>query len=373
MPLVRIGFDARPVVARWTGMRTYTGRLVRELVKMAPELEVWLYFHLGEAEEGLFSHPRLRWRKVAAPFVWWWTFFQLPAVLRREGIALFHADYIVPPFAPCPTIVTMHDAISAMFLEPSGLRTRLVTNLLSLLSVHRSRFVLVPSESARRDVARLFRVAEEKIVVTPYGVSEEFRPLQKEEARQRVARRWGIKGRFVLTVNFFRPRKNAPILAAAFRELRRRKVPIDWLVFVGVAPETLKRCLCQVAAEAADRLLFTGYVSDEALPLLYNAAEVFAFPSRYEGFGLPVLEAMACGTPVVAGDAPAVNEIVGDAALLVPPNDWRRLAEALERVLTDALLAERLRQKGLSLAASYSWSRTAALTYRVYQAALHRL
>jgi glycosyltransferase involved in cell wall biosynthesis len=369
----RVGFDARPLVARWTGMRTYTVHLVGELLKIAPELEAWLYFHSGEPDKGVPSHPRLRWRKVAAPFGWWWTLFQLPAVLQREGIALFHADYLVPPLAPCPTIVTMHDAISAMFLEPSGLRARLVTNFLSLLSVHRSRFVLVPSASAKRDVCRLFRVAPEKVVVTPYGVSEQFQPMPKEEARRRAARQWGIEGRFVLTVNFFRPRKNAPILAAAFRELRKRKVSIDWLVFVGVAPDPLKQRLVQVAAEVSDRLIFTGYVPDDALPLLYNAAEVFAFPSRYEGFGLPVLEAMACGTPVVAGDAPAVNEIVGDAALLVPPNDWRALADAIERVLTDPLLAERLRHQGFRQAASFPWSRTATLTYRVYQAALRRL
>jgi len=127
------------------------------------------------------------------------------------------------------------------------------------------------------------------------------------------------------------------------------------------------------AREHAKDVVFTGYLPDEWLPTFYSAAEVFAFPSRYEGFGLPVLEAMACGTPVVAGDAPAVNEIAGGAALLVPPNDWRALADAIEQMLTCVSLAERLHQKGLHLAASFSWSRTAILTYRVYQVALRRL
>ena len=370
---MRVGYDARPIVYRWTGMRTYTLNLVRELLRIAPEFEAWLYFHKGEPDEALGKHPRLRWRAVRALTGWWWTFFQVPSVLRRDGVQIFHADYIVPPLAPCPTIVTMHDAISAMFIEPADLKTRVLTNTLTFLSLHRSVGILVPSESARYDVQRLFKVPARKIFVTPYGVSDMFRPIPKDLAKKRVAERFGIEGRFILTVNFFRPRKNAPILAAAFMELKRRRAPVDKLVFVGAASETLRLTILKAAKEHANEVVFTGYLPDEWLPTFYSAADVFAFPSRYEGFGLPVLEAMACGTPVVAGDAPAVNEIVGDAALLVPPNDWRRLAEALERVLTDALLAERLRQKGLSLAASYAWSRTAALTYRVYQAALRRL
>ncbi len=370
---MRLGYDARPIVSRWTGMRTYTVNLVRQMVRLAPTAEVRLYFHTGEPDAALPPRPNLGWRKVRAVNGWWWTLFQMPVVLRKDGVVLFHADYIVPPLAPCPTVVTMHDAISAMFLEPSGLKMRIVTNSLSFLSVHRSRFVLVPSESAKRDVARLFRVPHHKIAVTPYGVSEPFHPMPKGEAQRKVAKRWGIQGRFILTVNFFRPRKNAPVLAAAFRQLRRRRVPVDWLVFVGVATEPLKRRILQAAGDAADRVVFTGYVADDALPLLYNAAEAFAFPSRYEGFGLPVLEAMACGTPVVAGDAPAVNEIAGDAALLVPPDDWQALAETLERVLTDGLFAQTLKARALTRAAFFTWERTARLTLRVYEAVTQRL
>ncbi len=364
---MRVGYDARPIVYRWTGMRTYTLNLVRELLRIAPEFEAWLYFHKGEPDNALGKHPRLRWRAVRALTGWWWTFFQVPSVLRRDRVQLFHADYIVPPLAPCPTIVTMHDAISAMFIEPADLKTRLLTNALTLLSLHRSVGVLVPSESARRDVQRLFKVPARKIFVTPYGVSDMFRPVPKDLAKKRVAERFGIEGRFILTVNFFRPRKNAPVLAAAFRELKRRRVPVDRLVFVGAAPEPLRLTILSAAREHAKDVVFTGYLPDEWLPTFYSAAEVFAFPSRYEGFGLPVLEAMACGTPVVAGDAPAVNEIVKGVALLVPPNDWLALADAFEQVLTDEGLAEDLRRKGLTLAASFTWERTASLTWQVYR------
>ncbi len=362
-----VGYDARPIVFRWTGMRTYTVNLVRELLRLIPDYRAWLYFHDGEPDTALPPHDRLHWRQVRAVNGWWWTFFQVAAALKHDKVDFFHADYIVPPLAPCPTVVTMHDAISAMFLEPADFKTRVVTNAFSFLSVHRSRFVLVPSESAKRDVVRLFRVPSSKIAVTPYGVSERFRPIPKEEARKEIAKRFGIEGRFVLTVNFFRPRKNAPILVASFRELWRRRVAVDWLVFVGAAPEALKQRLRQVACEVADRLIFTGYVPDDDLPLLYSAAEVFAFPSRYEGFGLPVLEAMACGTPVVAGDAPAVNEFAHSAVLFVPPTDWLALADALERLLTDSELAADLSQRGQKLAAAFTWERTARLTLAVYE------
>jgi glycosyltransferase involved in cell wall biosynthesis len=260
----------------------------------------------------------------------------------------------------------MHDAISAMFIEPADLKTRILTNALTFLSLHRSVAVLVPSESARRDVQRIFKVPARKIFVTPYGVSDMFRPVPKDLAKKRVAERFGIEGRFILTVNFFRPRKNAPVLAAAFRELKRR-APVDRLVFVGAAPEPLRLTILNAAKEQAKGVVFTGYLPDEWLPTFYSAAEVFAFPSRYEGFGLPVLEAMACGIPVVAGDAPAVNEIAKGVALLVPPNDWLALADALERVLTDEGLAEDLCRRGLTLAASFTWERTASLTWQVYR------
>lgn len=370
---MRVGYDARPIVFRWTGMRTYTVNLVQKLGRIVPHLEAWLYFHAGEPDAALPPKPNLRWRQVSALSGWWWTIFQVPAALRLDGIDLFHADYIVPPLAPCPTVVTMHDAISAMFLEPSDLKTRTVTNALTFVSVQRSKFVLVPSESAKRDVSRLFKVPLRKIVVTPYGVSEQFRPLPKQKAKELVAERFGISGRFILTVNFFRPRKNAPVLAEAFRELRRRKVPVDRLVFAGATPEPLKQRILEAAGEVKECILFTGYVPDEFLSLLYNAADVFAFPSRYEGFGLPVLEAMACGIPTVAGDAPAVSELARDAALLVPPNDWKALADTLEKVLTDENLSQNLIEQGLKRAKRFTWERTAQLTLLVYEAALSRL
>ncbi|MCS7263698.1 MAG: glycosyltransferase family 4 protein [Armatimonadetes bacterium] len=367
---LRIGYDARPIVSRWTGMRTYAVNLLRELVQLKPKANFRLYFHIGEPDTTLLLCPNLYWKQVRAISGWWWTMFQMPATLRLDKIDLFHAEYIVPPLSTCPSIVTMHDAISAMFLEPSGLKARIVTNLLSFISLQKARFVLVPSESAKRDVARLFKVPLWKIFVTPYGVSESFRPLPKEIAKGKVYERFGINGRFILTVNFFRPRKNAPLLAAAFRQLHRRFVPVDWLVLVGATTEGLKKQILQAAGEASDRIVFTGYVNDDDLPFLYSASDVFAFPSCYEGFGLPVLEAMACGSPVVAGDAPAVNEFARPAAILVPPKDWKSLAEALEQVLVNENLAESLRQKGLKLASDFTWSRTASLTWQVYQKAI---
>lgn len=344
--------------------------LVSELVKQCSDYEAMLYYH-PKGNVDLAPLPsRAKWRPLQAPSGWWWTLFQVAAAAKRDGVELFHAEYIVPPLCACPTVVTMHDAISAMFIEPSSVKTRIVTNLLSFISLHRSRVVLVPSNSAKMDVIRLFRVNPKRVFVTPYGVSAQLKPIDKAAAKKMLSQLLGINGRFVLTVNFFRPRKNAHVLVRAFRTLRQNGVPVDWLVLAGASTEHMKQLLIRIAGEAANRLVFTGYVSDELLSILYSAADVFAFPSRYEGFGLPVLEAMACGTPVVAGNAPAVNEFAPEATLLVNPNDWRELAEAIEKVLTDEGLSQRLIRTGLEVASLYTWERTAKLTAQAYKAAL---
>ncbi|MCS7253692.1 MAG: glycosyltransferase family 4 protein [Armatimonadetes bacterium] len=367
---MRIGYDARPATMHWTGMRTYMLNLVSELAKQYNDYEAILYYHPGRGANLTPLASNVKWMPLNAPSGWWWTIFQVASAVRQNRVELFHAEYIIPPLCTCPTAVTMHDAISAMFIEPSSVKARIVTNALSFISLHRSKVVLVPSLSAKRDVIRLFKVNPKKVFVTPYGVSAQFKPMEKTTAKWRLHQLLGISGRFILTVNFFRPRKNAHVLTLAFRTLIQRGVPIDWLVLAGASTEQMKQSLLNVAGEAADRLIFTGYVSDEVLVLLYNAADVFAFPSRYEGFGLPVLEAMACGTPVVAGNAPAVNEFASKVALLVDPNDYKALADAIERVLTDNELSQRLVMDGFNVASSYTWDKTAKLTMQAYRAAL---
>ncbi|MCS7225217.1 MAG: glycosyltransferase family 4 protein [Armatimonadetes bacterium] len=372
-PALTIGYDGRPVVYRWTGMRTYTVSLIDHLLRLVPNVKVQIYYHHGEPDTAMANHPNLTWRSVSAPTGWWWTFFQIPAVLRQEKVDLFHADYIVPPLASVPTVVTVHDAISALFLEPSDVKTRVLTNALTFLSVHRSRFVLVPSRSAQKDVARLFRAPLDRLVVTPYGVGAQFRPGDKKRAIQRLTDRFQLPESFILTVNFFRPRKNAPLLAAAFRELKRRKVPVKGLVYVGGCPQSVREKVLLAAGEWGPFVHFTGYVDDEWLPDFYRACDVFAFPSLYEGFGLPVLEAMSCRAPVVVSDAPALCELVGDAGRIVPAKSLKDLTDALEEILTSPDLREILSQRGRQRAEQFTWDQTARISWSVYQKAVGQL
>lgn len=361
-----IGYDARPIVYRWTGMRTYTVNLVRQLKRIAPWHNYDLYFHGGQPDETAFSEP-MSWRRASAPLGWWWTFFSVPAALRCDQADLFHADYIVPPLASCRTVVTIHDATSMMFLEPAPFKVRMITNILTFIAAHRSPFVITASESAGEDIVRLFRVPARKIVVTPYGVDPAFQPIPKEQARRMVRERYGIVGRFILTVNFFRPRKNMHRLIPAFTRLKRDGAAVDTLVLTGGATAAAREWLMRmVPADLADNVIFTGYVPDDDLPLLYSAASVFTFPSLYEGFGLPPLEAMACGTPVVCADASSLPEVVGDAGLLVSPRSVEALTDALRCVLEDASLSDRLIQRGLVRAREFTWERTAEQTLAVY-------
>jgi glycosyltransferase involved in cell wall biosynthesis len=203
------------------------------------------------------------------------------------------------------------------------------------------------------------------VTVTPYAADPIYRPMDREAARRAVAERFGLRGPFVLAVGVLQPRKNLPRLIRAFGRVAREAPHALALVGKpGWAHEELKRAVA--ASGLGSRVKFTGYVPDADLPVLYNAAELFVYPSLYEGFGLPPLEAMACGTPVVTANVTSLPEVVGDAALAVDPTDELALADAIGRALTDEALRERLRTAGLAHAALFSWERTAALTLQVY-------
>jgi alpha-1,3-rhamnosyl/mannosyltransferase len=286
---------------------------------------------------------------------------------RRLGAQLLHAS---GPFWPrargIPLVLTLHDALPWRFPELFTRLNVLQQRTVVAAAARRAARVLVGSEHTARELTELVGVAPQRIVVTPYGVDPRFRPTARDPAW--LERRFGIRGPYVLAVGTLEPRKNLGTLLRAFARVRGQDAQ-HALVLVGGrgwrdAP--LERAL----AGAGAGVVRAGRVSDDELVRLYGSAACFAFPSRYEGFGLPVLEAMACGAPVVAGDRTSLPEVVGDAGLLVDPDDEEALASALRRVLTDPELAADLRQRGLARSAAFSWDRCAELTVAVYRAAL---
>ncbi len=287
---------------------------------------------------------------------------------RCQGAQLLH----VPTPAPArggglPLVVTVHDLLPLRMPHLFTMQTRAHTRLYAPF-VRRATRVITPSAFTRAEVIELLGIPEERVVAIPEGCSERFRP--REVDRDELHREFGIEGPYVLCVATLEPRKN---LVTALRVFRRvsETVPEVELVLVGGRGwrnEAFEQELGR--GEAARRLRVTGFVADERLVELYAGAACFLFPSLGEGFGLPLLEAMACGAPVVMSDRPALGEVAGEAVLQAPAMDVEALAAHVIAVLEDRELAVRLRAEGLARAGAYTWEAAAAATERVYRGAL---
>ncbi len=297
-----------------------------------------------------------------------WEQFLAPLLLRRSGADLFHGVHsVVPLTCPVPSVVTVHDLAFIRFPGTFRAYNRLYLDLATRLSVRRAARILVVSEHTRREVIGLLGVDPEQVVVTPNAVRAHFRPPDPAVLEAFRARR-GLPERFVLYVGTLEPRKNLTTLLEAYaRVAQRLAAPL----LVGGGKGWLYDAVFQrlEALGLREQVRFVGYLEEEELPLWYAAATVFVFPSIYEGFGMPPLEAMACGTPVVASNTSSLPEVVGDAGLTVSPYDPEALAEAIIRVLDDAELRQELRERGLRQARAFSWRMTAERTLAAYEAA----
>ncbi len=292
----------------------------------------------------------------------------MPIAIRASKSELLHVSYIAPPVPLCPTVVTVHDLSYLAHPEWLSPRVRLQLRWLVPPSLRRASRVIAISEFTKRDLMQRYGTPEDKIVVVPEAPAAGFTPLPDAAAQPLPA---GISEPFVLAVGNLEPRKNLTTLIEAFGELVRHRGFAGTLVIAGknkyqgeAAPAAVARLGLQ------SRVIFTGFIDDPMLRFLYNRAALFVYPSRYEGFGLPPLEAMACGCPVVASQATAIPETVGDAAVLVDATSVTELADAMARVLNDPALARRLSVEGRAHAGRYSWERTAELTRHVYEQAI---
>lgn len=385
---MRIAIDGRALTGRFTGDRTYWRNLLRALFRLDAENAYLIYSRAPIPEGELPEAPNVSFRVVPAANDRLWTLYALPRALRQERMDLAHVQYTVPPRCPCPVVTTIHDISFRLYPEWYTFRDRTLLNLTVPPSMRRAARVITVSESSRRDILRVYALPPEKVVATPLGLPEEFAQVAPEsqasaeivrgqEDAQRIAReRFGLEKPFVLAVGVLQPRKNLPVLVEAFGRAKARSRLPHQLVLVGKAGwDTEQSTLRQIAArgggaEAAEALVFPGYVADTDLPILYRACTLFAHPALYEGFGLPPLEAMACGAPALVSDAPAMPEVVGDAALTAPPTDVSAWTDALTRLLSDADLRADLARRGPRRAACFSWKTTAERTWAAYQEAM---
>jgi glycosyltransferase involved in cell wall biosynthesis len=292
----------------------------------------------------------------------------LPIRLHRDRPDLVHVQYTAPLNCPVPVVVSVHDV---SFLEhPEFFNAARALQLRSTVSrtIRSAATILTPSEFSRRAIARGYGLTGDNIVVVPAAVSKQFRPVSQESAAAAVREQLGIPGPYILCVGDLQPRKNQIGLIQAFEDLLRSHPRLQHrLVLVG--KDTWHGRRVRAAAErsaVAERVHFTGFVNDEQLLKLYGGCDLFVFPSFYEGFGFPVLEAMACGRAVACSRCSAIPEVADAAAIFFDPRSTGDITRAMRDVLLDADLRARMERLGQQNAARFSWERTARQTLEVY-------
>ena len=376
---MRIGLDGKMLTLRARGTGRYAINLTRAMLAEAaarrPDLD-FVIFTGPQTSREVMKELRAGCEEcflgAKSSVIRWLTL--VPAALRRLRIDVFHGmDHIGIPLVgrTGKYVVTVHDVIPLILPETFTPRHRTIVRIALARVRRKADCVIVPSQAVKRDVVRHVGFPEDRVVVTPEGCDSRFQPVLLEGALRDVVAKYRLPARYLLAVGTLEPRKNLAALLEAFARLRRdRAVDPDLrLVLAGARGWLDEPIFRTVQALGLERAVhFPGFIEDEDLPAIYSGAALFVFPSLYEGFGLPPLEAMACGVPVVASNVSAMPEVAGDAAMLVDPRDVDGLASAIAQVLRDGALRARLRVAGIARARQFSWETTARRTLDAYAA-----
>ncbi len=368
---MKIGINVQALGTQVGGDETYIRNIVRGLARIDRDGDYTLFFTPPVASETPpldVDHMRRVVVRPRNPLVRLPLTF--PLMLARERIDVVHVQYVAPPLCPSRVVVSVHDIAYERyphFFPPSVVAQFRVC---VPLAVRHSAAVLTLSEFSRRDIVRRYGVPEDKIVVAPCAADPSFQPIHDWERLAMVRARYETGEGYILCVGNLQPRKNLKTLIDAYIRLRRGDVTRHRLVLVGRQAWLHDDIFAAARASGyADDLVFTGYVPQDDLVALYNAADLFVYPSIFEGFGLPPLEAMACGTPVVTSNTSALPETVGEAALTVDPLDADALARAMAMVLRHDAARARFAALGPRRASAFSWEATARIVLGVYRAA----
>ena len=370
---MRVGVDLTALPSLKGGVAFYLLELVGALARMSSGPEIQLLARREHSQQLRQVAPGLEvvgYDLPSRPLRLAWEQFRLPREVRRLRLDVLHSPHYTRPLGvlQCASVVGIMDLTMLLLPRHHRWEKRLFFRGMIPAAVRRADRLIAISESTKADLVRWLKVDEDRIDVTPLAAGPQFRTDHPLEAIADVRRRYDLPERFVLFVGRLEPRKNVPRLLEAYRHLRAAMPGAPPLVLAG-APGWHSSAL-MAELRRAPQVIALGYVSDTDLPLLYAAATVFVYPSIYEGFGIPVLEALATGTPTITSGRSSMPEVAGDAALLVDPEDPLELAAAMCRLLTDDAVRADLRRRGPIRARHFSWDRTARLTVASYMKAV---
>jgi glycosyltransferase involved in cell wall biosynthesis len=395
---MKIGIDIRILSWNWTGPWRYLRNLLDHIARIDRKNEYFLYLDknlpelmiaqsnfkktligsllngnrlLTKLNTGLSSKVIESYLKAQALDPILGNLF-LPVFLRRDGINVFHSPFNALPLAKvCPSVVTIHDLAFEFYPKEYSTKARIWSKVFTPLAARRADTIIVPSACVKENIVQLYDVPQSKVRVIHEAADEIFKPMNRQESKEKIVQKYHIEDEFMLFIGFARLRRNVPLLLKAFLKLKKQYSIKHKLVIVGRYDSVSTNYPKLIRELGIEKDVFHfGHIPDEDLPLLYNGAEIFVYPSSYEGFGLPLVEAMACGTPIVASNAAPMPEIIGKAGLFVDPFNVSQMAQTIYDVLADENLRLKLREESLERSHFFSWEKTARNTLEAYADAL---
>ncbi len=369
---MRIAIDAHSVGTQLGGNESYATNLIESLAAIDSVNNYTIFVTKREAVARFSNRwPNFQVRSTLPHTPLIRIPLTLSAELRRNPVDVLHVQFTSPPFAPCPVVVSIHDLSFEHLPQTFKWRSRKQLRITVRRSAREASQVIALSQYVKQDLVASYKLSPEKVTVIGLAAPRHFAPVQNAEEVQRVRQTYGITGEYILNLGAIQPRKNLERLLSAYAQLRKRMPDSPKLVLAGkrawLYDETL-RAVPELGL--SDSVVLTGYVPEHDLPALYSGALFFVYPSYFEGFGLPPLEAMKCGTPVIVGNLTSLPEVVADAGLLIDPFDSEALASAMETLVNDSDLRAKLRVKGLERAKHFDWQETARQTLAVYERAI---
>ncbi|HEV8140813.1 MAG TPA: glycosyltransferase family 1 protein [Pyrinomonadaceae bacterium] len=370
---MHIAIDAHSVGAQLAGNETYAVNLIKALAEIDQSNRYTLYVTRQSAVDQFTSRwPNFQVKRTLPHTPLVRIPLTLSVELRKNRVDVLHVQYTAPPRTPCALVATIHDLSFEHLPETFKRRSRAQLRLTVRRTAKKAAQILTLSEFSRRDIIETYALDPERVFVTPPAAPSHFVPVTDVTELRRIRMTYGIGRDYILALGSIQPRKNLVRLIKAYESLHRviSSEQLPQLVLAGrrgwLEAETIRAA---ELSEARGDILFIGYVPDADIPVVYSGALCFAYLSYFEGFGLPILEAMQCGTPVIAGNRTSLPEVAGDAALLVDPFDQAAIGNGLVRLIKNANYRAELRVKGLDRAAAFNWKNTARLTLQAYERA----